>query len=141
MVMTAAELLNAELPAEEPEAAYRRGYNDGFVQAANALERLGFLRSPKAIAEYLLTFWERELLPWQRLATGGDAFDLAPWPVPRCHYCGRREATQLDHVFPRSRGGPSNRDNLVPVCRKCNMEKLDRTPDEWTNRWYERKQR
>ncbi|RIH83103.1 HNH endonuclease [Calidithermus terrae] len=48
-----------------------------------------------------------------------------------CQYCGRpaRDLT-LDHVLPRSRGGPSTWDNLVAACRPCNHKKADRTPEE-----------
>lgn len=50
----------------------------------------------------------------------------------RCAYCGvatRRLAkglsrapdlATLDHVVPRSRGGPLSRDNLVLACQGCN---------------------
>lgn len=47
-----------------------------------------------------------------------------------CHYCGDFP-TQVDHVIPVTRGGTSARDNLVAACRRCNLEKLDYTPDEW----------
>lgn len=51
----------------------------------------------------------------------------------RCQYCGvvfvPRELT-IDHVFPRSRGGPSSWENLVTACAPCNRAKGDRTPDE-----------
>ncbi len=47
----------------------------------------------------------------------------------RCQYCGGR-ADSIDHVVPRSRGGPHAWDNLVAACRPCNIAKRDRTPDE-----------
>lgn len=51
-----------------------------------------------------------------------------------CVYCdlsAPRPAEDKDHIFPQSRGGPDVWDNLVPVCRSCNMEKGNRTPFEW----------
>lgn len=49
-----------------------------------------------------------------------------------CHYCDATDVPlQLDHVFPRSRGGKDHPDNLVPACRKCNASKGARTPEEW----------
>lgn len=49
----------------------------------------------------------------------------------RCQYCGRRGSDlTLDHVLPRSRGGPTSWDNVVACCRSCNAKKRDRTPDE-----------
>lgn len=47
----------------------------------------------------------------------------------RCQYCGRR-ADSIDHVLPRSRGGPHTWENVAAACRPCNLTKRDRTPDE-----------
>jgi 5-methylcytosine-specific restriction endonuclease McrA len=47
----------------------------------------------------------------------------------RCQYCGAR-ADSIDHVVPRSRGGSHVWENLAAACRRCNMAKRDRTPDE-----------
>lgn len=44
----------------------------------------------------------------------------------RCAYCGA-PATSIDHVVPRSRGGPHTWDNVVAACRRCNHIKADRT--------------
>ena len=50
-----------------------------------------------------------------------------------CHYGGGRfpagELT-MDHIVPISRGGKSNRGNLVPACKKCNVNKKYYTPAE-----------
>ncbi len=47
----------------------------------------------------------------------------------RCQYCAGM-ADSLDHVMPRSRGGLHIWENVVAACRKCNLGKRDRTPDE-----------
>jgi len=47
----------------------------------------------------------------------------------RCAYCGG-SATSIDHVVPRSRGGPHTWDNVVAACRRCNHIKADRTLNE-----------
>lgn len=47
----------------------------------------------------------------------------------RCQYCGGH-ADSIDHVFPRSRGGPHTWENVAAACRPCNLHKRDRTPDE-----------
>lgn len=48
-----------------------------------------------------------------------------------CQYCGTRSHDlTLDHVMPRSRGGPTSWDNVVACCRRCNASKRDRTPTE-----------
>ena len=51
-----------------------------------------------------------------------------------CQYCSykaknRMELT-LDHVVPKSRGGPKTWDNIVSSCHKCNTSKGARTPEE-----------
>lgn len=43
----------------------------------------------------------------------------------RCAYCGSRADT-VDHVVPRSRGGPHSWQNCVACCSKCNHRKADR---------------
>ena len=47
----------------------------------------------------------------------------------RCCYCGGNAST-IDHVMPRSRGGKDAWENLVACCLKCNNLKGDRTPEE-----------
>ena len=50
-----------------------------------------------------------------------------------CQYCRRRYLSHqlnIDHVFPRSRGGEHQWENVVTSCLPCNTRKRDRTPDE-----------
>ncbi len=50
-----------------------------------------------------------------------------------CQYCARRAAPRdlnLDHIMPRSRGGPMSWENVVCSCRPCNLRKGGRTPSE-----------
>ena len=47
----------------------------------------------------------------------------------RCQYCGA-SAENLDHVIPRSKGGPHTWENVVAACRPCNTRKKDRLPHE-----------
>jgi 5-methylcytosine-specific restriction endonuclease McrA len=46
-----------------------------------------------------------------------------------CQYCGKN-AENLDHVVPRSKGGKHAWENVVAACRRCNVRKGDRTPGE-----------
>ncbi|MEI7858548.1 MAG: HNH endonuclease [Acidimicrobiales bacterium] len=47
----------------------------------------------------------------------------------KCQYCGL-SAENLDHVIPRSKGGPHTWENVVAACRACNTHKEDRLPHE-----------
>ncbi len=42
-----------------------------------------------------------------------------------CQYCGKA-AESIDHVIPRSKGGPHEWENVVACCRRCNTYKSDR---------------
>ena len=44
-----------------------------------------------------------------------------------CAYCGSPDANEVDHVWPKSRGGEDTLDNLVCACRRCNILKKDKT--------------
>lgn len=47
-----------------------------------------------------------------------------------CQYCGSEKDLTLDHVVPRSKGGPSNWKNLVTACKSCNAQKGNFTPEQ-----------
>ena len=50
-----------------------------------------------------------------------------------CQYCGNvflPEKLSLDHVTPRSKGGPKTWENIVTSCNKCNQKKGNRLPHE-----------
>ena len=50
-----------------------------------------------------------------------------------CQYCGKSEPVHklsLDHVIPRSYGGPTTWENIVCCCLRCNNRKGGRTPQE-----------
>lgn len=47
----------------------------------------------------------------------------------RCGYCSGWART-VDHIKPRSRGGPNTWSNLIAACGPCNTSKADRTPEE-----------
>lgn len=51
----------------------------------------------------------------------------------QCQYCAKRpnlRELNIDHILPRSRGGPDTWENLVTACRSCNLRKGWRTPEE-----------
>ena len=48
-----------------------------------------------------------------------------------CQYCGLKgKDLTLDHVVPKWAGGPHAWDNLVACCRRCNLKKADKTPNQ-----------
>ncbi len=50
-----------------------------------------------------------------------------------CQYCGQSlppNQLSLDHVVPRSKGGPTTWENVVASCVRCNTKKGGRTPQE-----------
>ena len=52
----------------------------------------------------------------------------------RCYYCGKSfppHGLTMDHIVPLSRGGKSNKGNVVPACKDCNNKKKYMLPIEW----------
>jgi 5-methylcytosine-specific restriction endonuclease McrA len=50
-----------------------------------------------------------------------------------CQYCGRQPGSDeltIDHIKPRSQGGPLSWENCVLACIECNSRKADRTPEQ-----------
>jgi len=50
-----------------------------------------------------------------------------------CQYCSNKfpiDKLTLDHVTPRSKGGPKTWENIVTCCKKCNQIKGDKLPIE-----------
>ncbi len=47
-----------------------------------------------------------------------------------CAYCGSHADT-LDHIHPKSKGGPREKNNLVACCSKCNLSKSNKFLSDW----------
>ena len=50
-----------------------------------------------------------------------------------CQYCHQKfkvSELTLDHVYPKSRGGKTNWENIVSACAKCNTKKADKLTNE-----------
>ncbi|MBX3096003.1 MAG: HNH endonuclease [Fimbriimonadaceae bacterium] len=47
-----------------------------------------------------------------------------------CQYCSSKRDLTLDHVIPRWQGGGNTWENLVTCCRRCNLKKGDKTPNQ-----------
>jgi 5-methylcytosine-specific restriction endonuclease McrA len=78
----------------------------------------------------LLQSAQAELDPGQRRIYPLLRFAILDRDHFLCRYCGA-EATEVDHVCPWTRGGPTLPFNLVAACRSCNRQKGERTPEEW----------
>jgi len=45
-----------------------------------------------------------------------------------CQYCGRKAPNvelQLNHIYPKSRGGLNKKENYKTACKECNIGKSD----------------
>ena len=52
----------------------------------------------------------------------------------KCYYCQKNftpKDLSMDHIIPLSKGGLSQKVNLVPCCKKCNNSKRNHLPIEW----------
>jgi 5-methylcytosine-specific restriction endonuclease McrA len=86
---------------------------------------IGVYPLPRAVrlVRYVVTRWRYTAGPaWSRQG-------VLNRDQRRCGYCPDQAST-IDHVVPRSRGGRNTWTNTVAACNGCNQRKGDRTPDE-----------
>ncbi len=71
----------------------------------------------------------------------GTSFDTGKYyskvSSKRCWYCGKAGKMTRDHVVPKSKGGTSRHNNILPACYDCNQEKKNLSLEEY--RVYRRK--
>jgi 5-methylcytosine-specific restriction endonuclease McrA len=56
-----------------------------------------------------------------------------------CAYCARQydpDDLTIDHIIPSKQGGSNYIANICLACPRCNFSKNNRTPEQWTDRWY-----
>ena len=81
---------------------------------------------PRPVVIRLVTFVKVPRDTHRRKITRRAVFARDGWA---CQYCGSRSNLTVDHVIPRSKGGPSSWENIVASCAPCNRRKGDNLPD------------
>jgi hypothetical protein len=49
----------------------------------------------------------------------------------RCAFCGSAHRLIVEHVVPRSKGGPHALGNILPACHRCNTSKTAHEVESW----------
>src|SRR3954464_7156886 len=80
---------------------------------------------PRPVVIRLVTFVKVPRDTHRRKITRRAVFARDGWT---CQYCGARAQLTVDHVIPRSKGGPSTWENIVASCAPCNRRKGDSLP-------------
>lgn len=93
-----------EFEQEARKALESVGFDNITIENEDASEKVHFLKKKRKIEEILR--WEI----WER-----DNFT--------CKHCGSRKNLQIDHIFPESKGGGLEPDNLQTLCKDCNVKK------------------
>jgi 5-methylcytosine-specific restriction endonuclease McrA len=86
---------------------------------------IGIFPMPRVVrlVKYVYTKWRHTAGPtWTRAG-------VLERDNKTCGYCGKQAST-VDHILPRSRGGRNAWKNTVAACDRCNQRKADRTPAE-----------
>lgn len=95
------------------------------IHEAEPDRAFGVWPMPKAVrlVRYVVTRWRYGQAPaWSKPGVlRRDEY--------QCGYCGGH-ATTVDHIVPRSRGGPHTWLNTVAACYRCNQRKGSRTLKE-----------
>ena len=82
---------------------------------------LGVKHSGLGLARY------RQFLQCDPCAYCGAPFD----PEPVDNYGTPYNQRQIDHIVPRSQGGPNHWTNYTAACCDCNWSKFDASPLAW----------
>src|SRR5215468_6016836 len=77
---------------------------------------------PRPVVIRLVTYVRIPRDTHRRKITRRAVFARDGWA---CQYCGARSNLTVDHVIPRSKGGPSSWENIVASCAPCNRRKGD----------------
>ena len=80
---------------------------------------------PRPVVIRLVTYVRIPRDTHKRKITRRAVFARDGWA---CQYCGARTSLTVDHVIPRSKGGPSTWENIVTCCAPCNRRKGDHLP-------------
>jgi len=84
------------------------------------------LTLPRPVVIRLLSYVRIPRDAHRRKITRRAVFARDRWT---CQYCGHERGNlTVDHVIPRSKGGPSTWENIVTCCAPCNRRKGDRLP-------------
>jgi 5-methylcytosine-specific restriction endonuclease McrA len=81
---------------------------------------------PRPVVIRLVTYVRIPRDTHKRKITRRAVFARDDWT---CQYCGARSNLTVDHVIPRSKGGPSSWENIVASCAPCNRRKGDHLPE------------
>jgi 5-methylcytosine-specific restriction endonuclease McrA len=85
------------------------------------------LTLPRPLVIRLVTYVRVPRGGGRRRITRRAVFARDSWT---CQYCGAGAHLTVDHVIPRSRGGPSTWENIVTSCAPCNRRKGSGMPTE-----------
>lgn len=120
---------------------YRNVRKDGTIKIAhrNSCRKCMATNTKKYDSENPDNVLERQIRRENRVkASGGsytqsDISQIRKKLDDRCRFCGisLNNGGHIEHLTPISRGGTSNKNNLTLSCYKCNMEKTNKTLDEY----------
>lgn len=119
----------------EKQRAYRRAYYAPELQRARRASNLDLYR---AIGNRYRS---------RKRANGGNYTaqqirEMRAAQAGICAYCKNQydpDHLQIEHIIPVIQAGSNDISNICLACKKCNCSKKGRTPEQWVNRWYERK--
>ncbi|WP_204206108.1 phage replisome organizer N-terminal domain-containing protein [Mammaliicoccus sciuri] len=138
-------MLSENLPYNEEMLAneFNRPLNSVRL-ALQTFEKLGMVEQTQGVIK--ISNWEKhqniegldKIREQNRLRKQRQRFKEVGLEMPKpederiCAYCGEN-ATTLDHIIPKSKGGSDSPENVVDCCKSCNSSKKDKYLSEFIN--------
>ena len=105
---------------------YRRASKNGVFYAENILEIIKRINNKSG--EYYIdkNIWQSICRVERAKVTNKLRFAIYQRDNNQCVKCGSKIDLEIDHIFPVSKGGKSNYDNLQTLCHRCNYSKSNK---------------
>jgi len=75
-------------------------------------------------------FWGKEITQWFMEGRRSRGTTKTRPPILKCARCGADRGFEIDHILPKSRGGPDDLDNYQVLCRNCNRAKSNHIEED-----------
>jgi len=105
---------------------FRKGFKLVYKGKATVIDQDGYdMKSTKPLIIRLVKY---ATIPYRKVVLSRENIFKRDEFI--CAYCASKHDLTIDHIFPKSKGGKNNWENLITCCFTCNSKKGDRTLEQ-----------